>query len=50
MEFDNNAQIKLPPICPLYVILAINVHTKILHDKRATVYINEKYIKSSNYF
>ena len=25
---------------------AINVHTIILHDNRATVYINEKYIKS----
>ncbi len=25
---------------------AINAHTKILHDNRATLYINEKYIKS----
>ncbi len=25
---------------------AISLHTKILHDNRAKVYINEKYIKS----
>ncbi len=28
----------------------ISLHTKILHDNRANVYINEKYIKSQNYF
>ncbi len=44
-----NTTIKLIQFFQNYTQLikrAINVHTKILQDNRATVYINEKYIKS----